>query len=86
MESLTEEDILRTVNTNNISNIFLKEKNFKVSVFIYKVNHKGWDCKDDLNLFEYDVFRIILSILLYIFFSLFMIGQGKKQIYSYMES
>ena len=32
IDELTEENILNTINYNNISNIFLKEKNFKVSV------------------------------------------------------
>ncbi|XP_023348188.1 uncharacterized protein LOC111716912 [Eurytemora carolleeae] len=41
IESLTEEDILRTINTNNISNIFLKEKNFKEMLGGIKYNHNG---------------------------------------------
>ena len=31
-----------------------KKRYLKNCTFKYRVTHKGWDCKDDLNLFNYD--------------------------------
>ena len=45
------------------------------------VTHKGWDDKDDLNLWKYNDFKVKLSIVMVCL----MICQRKKEVYSFRE-
>ena len=48
---------------------------YSVHHIIFRVTHKGWDCKDELKLCKYDDSQVLLSLLLWIkfFISYFMI-------------
>ena len=35
-----------------------RPKNY-IKILSYRVTHKGWDCKDDLNLLRYTILRLI---------------------------
>ena len=53
------------------------------------VSHKEWDCKDDLNFFEFNNSGVKLSLLpswLQSFYSLFDDKAKKEQVYSCRES
>jgi len=45
---------------------------------MYRVTHKGWDCKDDQKLLKYDNFKIKLNLQLRIIISL-----RKQTVYSF---